>query len=79
MQVSHKPKRHFMKVSRCLSIIRARKARTAGVIVDGLSRDPETHTAKGARNADNGHVEGSQDDLAGRGKVHALVHEEPED
>lgn len=62
-----------------LSIIRARKARTAGVIVDGLSRDPETHATKGTRNADDGYVDGCQEDLAWRGKVHALVHEEPED
>lgn len=79
MQVSQAKNAVLWKSRRFLSIIRARKARTAGVVVDGLSRDPETHTAKSARDADDGHVEGCQDDLAWRGKVHALIHEEPED
>lgn len=84
MQVSHCTSQNavFSQVnnacSALLSIIRTRKARAAGVIMDSFARNPETHSTESERNSNNDQVEHGQQYFARGWEVHALVHEEPE-
>lgn len=61
------------------SIIRTREARTAGIVVNSLSRHPETHSTNSQTNSDEDQVDNGEDCHPRRGGQTTLVDVQPED
>lgn len=62
-----------------LSIIRTRKASTAGVIMKSFPGDPKTETTQRGANRNRKQIQASKGNLLWRGEPQTLIHVQPKD